>query len=268
MAKLRDRTFPVTAGDNHQGSAVVSLRRYALAGLRKAGLFASALGLFIIGSVTLVTAGCGGDGGDDFASNGPSRATLTGIWNKSGLAIPGREVSCPNTLTTNNVTVDACVNGERIEFKSDGSYVATYPAPRFLRLTTEEGTYSVDGDTLTLTRTRIGFDRNTDGLVNPAREVQPVNPTQRVVYDIDISGNTMTLAAVQQPLTKSDGTTFTNSDGSINTAILNVDGTLPSDAENAGDTDDDTDDDNTDDEGVAPRLTLSAATVTFEKQLL
>ncbi len=219
-----------------------------MAGIRKAGLFAGALGLLFVGAI----AGCGG-GDDNLTPTRANAAALPGIWNKVGLGIPGKSVTCPNTLTTNSVTVDSCVARETLSFASDGTYRVTYPAPRFTDLATEEGRYEVDGSTLTLTRTRIGYDTNKDGVI-ATTEVTAISP-QRIVYTISVSGNTMHATAVQQQLIKSDGTRYVNSDGSINVAILTVDGTPPVGADIA------------DPSNPLPNITLSAADITFEKQL-
>lgn len=221
----------------------------------KAWRFASALGLIF--SISTVVAGCGG--GDDLSPTASAAAELAGTWNKIGLDVEGRSVSCPNTLTVNNVIVDACAAGEGITFTAtnatSGNYRLTYPASRFGNLTQETGRYEYSGgDTLTLSRTGVSYDANRDGQLDVATEVSTISPTQRITYDIDIVGNIMTLQAIQGPLTKSDGTRFTNSDNSINVAILTVDGTLPQDAPT------------TDPSSPLPNSTITSAILTLEKQ--
>ena len=154
----------------------------------------------ILGAALLLAGGCGG--GSGFNNNGSiSRATdLTGTWDLSGLSAGGKPVSCPsaanvntvvNILTVNNVEADRCYIGENIAF-SGNTYTITYPAPRFLNLTIESGTYSFDGDTLILTRTTTSYDTNNDGIIT-ADETTTVSPSQKVTASFSVEGNILTI---------------------------------------------------------------------------
>ena len=153
----------------------------------------------------IFAAGCGG-GGDDRAGFGNSdgsvsgTADLTGTWDLTGLAASGKSISCPsasnpntvqNILTVNNVEADRCIAGENIAF-SGNNYTITYPAPRFINLTVESGTYSVGGGSITLSRNSQGFDTNNDGIIS-ASETTSVSPEQKLTASLRVQNNVLTL---------------------------------------------------------------------------
>ncbi len=170
----------------------------------------SAIAAALAGGLLFFVAGCGGSGDNRAGFGGTSGVVtgspdLSGTWDLTGLSVADRSISCPvastdgnvssdivqNILTVNNVEADRCVAGENINF-SDGKYTMTYPTPRYLNLTIDSGTYSVDGGALTLTRTSQSYDTNGDGVISPA-ETRTVSPGQKVSSNIFVENGTLTV---------------------------------------------------------------------------
>ena len=149
------------------------------------------------GLIAVLGVGCGSSGGG-LQSSRVGDNVLAGTWTRTGLSASGRSVSCPNTLTVNNIQVDSCTDTENITFNTDGTYTLSFPAPRFVRRYTESGTYSYRGGTLTLNRTRIGFDGNGDGVIDPATEVTAF-AAQTLVASVTLSGNSFTFTPTGSP---------------------------------------------------------------------
>lgn len=203
------------------------MRRYALAGIRNVGVLARAMGLFC--AISLLSAGCGG--GSNRSDGQSGRAALIGTWTKTGLSARGRYVSCPNSISAEGVLIDSCVAGETVTFNNNGTYTIVYPAPRFINLTTESGTWTLNNNNiLTLTRTATGYDANNDGVIttpeitdlasvtNP--NAVPSNPRQRVVAQVSFSsGPTLNLLPVMQTEKDANGTVIVNSDGTVNASV-------------------------------------------------
>ena len=96
-----------------------------------------------------------------------------------------------NILTVNDVEADRCYIGENIVFGGGNTYTITYPAPRFLNLTVESGTYSLSDNTLTLSRNRRAMTLNNDGIL-AASEVASISPSQNVSGSITLTNGTLT----------------------------------------------------------------------------
>ena len=189
----------------------------------------SAIAAALAGGLVLFVAGCGGSG-DNRAGFGSTSGLVTdspnlsGTWDLTGLSVAGRSISCPvastdgnvssdivqNILTVNNVEADRCVAGENINF-SDGNYTMTYPTPRYLSLTSETGTYSVGGGTLTLTRTSQSYDANGDGVISPT-ETRTISPGQKLTSKIFVQ-NGVLVATPQSSDVSAD--IARSSDGSV-----------------------------------------------------
>lgn len=177
-----------------------ALRRQDLAGRIQYGATAAIMAAGLL----LFSAGCGGSGSNNagFGNNGvvSSSTNLSGTYDLTGLSASGKAVVCPtstsnsgvgNVLTVNNVEADRCYIGENIVFGGGNTYTIIYPAPRFLNLTVESGTYSLSGNTLTLSRNRRSYDSNNDGII-AASEVVSISPSQNVSGSITLSNGTLT----------------------------------------------------------------------------
>jgi len=191
--------------------------------IRRAGLLASAAGL--VCAFTLALAGCGGDHGYSSSSNDVS-TRIVGTWVESALSYSGRFVTCPNSITVNNVVVDSCTNGDTIAFHSDGTYTATYPPPTFLQLTVEDCKYSVSGSKVTLTSLKEGYDANGDGVITDSETTTlasvtdpanpPKNPQKRSQFQAEVSGSQLTLTPIVAAVRDQNGNLIVNSDGTVN----------------------------------------------------
>lgn len=195
----------------------------------------SAAGIFAVSAALMLGgAGCGGNGGG--FSSGDSSDPLTGTWVKTGLESEGRSVSCPNTLTENNVVIDSCGSNETAQFNSNGTYTLTYPsratasstttATTYFNLVVESGTYSVSDNTITFRRTSIGSDANGDGVIQASEitTLQTVtdantvtaNRVQIVKANIDVNAARLEITGINQTTNNTDGSTLVNSDGTVN----------------------------------------------------
>jgi hypothetical protein len=195
-----------------------------LAGIRKAGVWACAMGL--VSAISLLTlVGCSGSSN----SGSQTRSDAFGTWVKTGVSSRGRFVSCPNSITIDGVLVDSCVHGELLQLNEDGTYSITYPPPRFINLTTESGTWTVNGSTLTLTRLQSGFDSNADGVIASGElttlasvtdpNAVPENPRQSARFVLTFTNGTMELQAIPQETRDADGNVIVNGNGTVNATV-------------------------------------------------
>jgi hypothetical protein len=191
------------------------------------GVLARAMGLFC--AIPLLLAGC--SGGSNGTGGQSGRAALIGTWTKTGLNAQGRFVSCPNSITVEGVLIDSCVAGETVTFNNDGTYNIVYPAPRFINLANESGTWTLNNDSvLTMTRTTTGYDANNDGVITAPEMTDlasvsnpnavPSNPRQRVVAQVSFSGGpTLNLLPIAQTEKDANGAFIVNSDGTVNATV-------------------------------------------------
>jgi hypothetical protein len=200
-----------------------------LAGKNSAGRFARFAGLFFAAALSI--AGCGGGDGDAL-SGGLSRGGLVGTWTRTYIESSGRVVSCPNSLVVNGLQIDSCVRGETLVLRSNGTYTITYPAPKLIKLSTEDGTFSSSDGRLTLKRLTSSFDSNGDNVID-ANEVTtlslvtdpanlPENPQQRIVYSYVLNDEGLILTPVNSATTNSSGAIIVNSDGTVNTNVADA----------------------------------------------
>lgn len=196
------------------------------------------IGWSVFGLAAVTIAGCGGS--NDGAVPPPTVSrNISGVWRRYQIAIEGTRVSCPdpkellapNTreLTINNVVVDTCGSGESLTFGTSTSAGTGRYRLATLR-GTEDGTYTITGDTLTLVRDTV----NGTYLKN----LVPAQPSQRTVYSITLVNNVIRMTPVSQPVAlkkvdsskpafREDGsiiasnvTPVLNGDGTVNTVVL------------------------------------------------
>lgn len=198
-----------------------------MAGKKSAGALSRMAGLLSV--VALLTTGCGGG---DRLSGGATRGGLVGTWTRAYIEASGRVVTCPNTLVVDGVLVDACVRGETLTLRNDGTYTIVYPAPKLINRSEESGTYSVSSNVLTMKRLTSSFDANGDNEIQSAETTTlslvndpnslPVNPQQRIVYTFVLNDQGLSLTPVDNPATNSSGETVINADGTVNGIVANA----------------------------------------------
>ncbi len=198
-----------------------------MAGIKSAGALSRVAGLFSI--VALLTTGCGSG---DRLNSAANRSGLVGTWTRSVIEASGRVVTCPNSLTVDGILIDSCVSGEMLTLRNDGTYTITYPSPKFINLSTEDGTYSVSKNVLTLKRLTSSFDTNGDGIIGNGETTTlslvtnassiPANPQQRLVYTFDLSVQGLSLTPVLNPTTDASGQPIVNGDGTVNASEPNA----------------------------------------------
>ena len=197
------------------------------------------IGWSIFGLACTALAGCSGGSTD---SNVPP-ATLTrnvaGIWRRYQIGIEGTRVSCPDAkgllapstreLVINSIVVDTCGSSEMLIFGTQTSLGKGRYRLATLR-GTEDGTYMLTGDSLTLVRDAV----NGTYLKN----LVPAQAPQRTVYSVTLVDGALRIVPVPQtvgltkkdsskPAFREDGTIIAsnvvpipNADGTINTVVL------------------------------------------------
>lgn len=195
-------------------------------------------GWSVFGLAAVAMAGCGGSTDSTVPPPTVSR-NISGVWRRYQIAIEGTRVSCPdpkellapNTreLTINNVVVDTCGSSESLTFGTPTS-VGTGRYRLVTLRGTEDGTYTITGDTLTLVRDAV----NGKYLKN----LVPAQASQRTVYSVSIVNSVIRITPIAQPVSlkkvdsslpafREDGsiiasnvTPVPNADGTINTIVL------------------------------------------------
>ena len=192
------------------------------------------IGWSVFSLASVVVAGCSGGSTDSTVPPPTLSRNVAGIWRRYQIGIEGTRVSCPdpasllapNTreLTVNNIVVDTCGSNETLIFGNPSSL----GKGRYRMVTlrgTEDGSYTLTGDTLTLVRDAVNGSY--------LKDLAPAQAPQRTVYSVTLVEDSMNIVPISQPvgLTKKDSSLPAfREDGSIIASnivpVLNADGTV------------------------------------------
>jgi hypothetical protein len=135
--------------------------------------------LALVGAPWVGLAGCGDDGAE-------VASELFGTWDAVSLEAEGMSTSCPGEIDLSDTSSVSC-GTEASTFNADGTFVEVQTTnelgdPFDWR---NEGTWSTEGSTLTLTYLQEGPD---------ADNLEPIDPPETVSASWSVSGSTLTVS--------------------------------------------------------------------------
>ena len=142
--------------------------------------------LALAGVPSVGLAGCGDDG----AEVAPE---LIGTWDAVSIEAEGMSMSCPGEIELSDTSSVSCFT-QAITFNTDGTFVGVQTTDEFgdpfdWR---NEGTWSMEGSTLTLTYLQEGPD---------ADNLEPIDPPETGSASWSVSGDTLTISTQFGPHT-------------------------------------------------------------------
>jgi hypothetical protein len=142
--------------------------------------------LALVGVPWVGLAGCGDDG----AEVAPE---LIGTWDAVSLEAEGMSTSCPGEIELSDTSSVSCFT-QAVTFNTDGTFVGVQTTdelgdPFDWR---NEGTWSTEGSTLTLTYLQEGPD---------ADNLEPIDPPETGSASWSVSGSTLTMSTQFGPYT-------------------------------------------------------------------
>ena len=138
--------------------------------------------LGLVGVVFFAAVGCGDD---DTGTGGTVSPELFGTWSLASIAAEGMSADCPGEVTLNATQSVSC-GTQTNTFNSDGTFVEIQTTdelgdPDPFR---SEGTWSTNGDMLSITYTMEGPDEDS---------LQPLVPPETQTATWSVAGTTLTL---------------------------------------------------------------------------